>query len=86
MATNNTQSNRVRKTVNDLVMAEMFLFQATIESATVIGDGITQLIAANDSEQEEPSDSLSDVLQRIKDDALEPYTSRYQYFKEMISS
>ena len=29
--------------VNDLVMAEMFLVQATIESAAAIGDGINEL-------------------------------------------
>ena len=76
--------NRVRRTVNDLVMAEMFLLQATIESATAIGDGINELgkkIAAND-EKHSPWDTISSVLQRTADEALEPYTSRFKYLRD----
>jgi hypothetical protein len=83
------QNNRVRKTVNDLVMAEMFLLQATIESATVIGDGISELSKQIGTSAEEDSSfqsSITAVLQRIADDAMEPYTSRYQYFKKMVGS
>lgn len=78
----------MRKTVNDLVMAEMFLLQATIESANVIGDGISQIsrqIAADDEATQE-QDSIADTLQRIADQAVEPYTTRFKYFREMISS
>ena len=88
MQTNDTPDNRVRRTVNDLVMAEMFLLQATIESATAIGDGINELgkqIAAND-ENHSAWDTISSVLQRTADEALEPYTSRYKYFRKMISN
>ncbi|MFK7976569.1 MAG: hypothetical protein AB8C02_10555 [Halioglobus sp.] len=82
-------SNIVRKRVNDLVMAEVFLLQATIESANVIGDGISTLskqIAANDDAPENEKVSLADTLQRIADQAVEPYTTRFKFFREMISS
>jgi hypothetical protein len=80
---------RVRKTVNDVVMAEMFLLQATIESVAVIGDGISEIskqIATSDEDRSDSQDSISSVLQRIADDALEPYTSRYKYFRKMLDS
>ncbi|MFT4517817.1 MAG: hypothetical protein ACI9JM_000194 [Halioglobus sp.] len=89
MEAKDVQNNRVRKTVNDLVMAEMFLLQATIESATVIGDGISELSKQIGTSAEEDSSfqsSITAVLQRIADDAMEPYTSRYQYFKKMVGS
>lgn len=77
----------VRKTVNDLVMAEMFLLQATIESANVIGDGISQIsrqIAADD-ENVDAQDSIAETLQRIADQAVEPYTTRFKFFRDMVS-
>ena len=81
-------SSKMRKTVNDLVMAEMFLLQATIESVNAIGDGVSELrrqMAANDDVETE-SDSITGTLQRIADDAVEPYTTRFKFFRDMISS
>ena len=86
MQANEIQQSRVRRTVNDLVMAEMFLVQATIESAAVIGSGINELgrqISGSDEAPNSPWDSISTVLQRIADDALEPYTSRFRYLRKM---
>jgi hypothetical protein len=82
-------NNRVRRTVNDLVMAEMFLLQATIESATVIGEGIGELgkqITDSDETGQPSWNSLSKTLQQIGDDALEPYTARFKYFRDMIKT
>jgi len=70
------------------VMAEMFLLQATVESANAIGDGVSELrrqIAANDA-GEAQGDSVTDTLQRIADDAVEPYATRFRFFKDLISS
>jgi hypothetical protein len=89
MQANTATNNRVRKTVNDVVMAEMFLLQATIESVAVIGDGISEIgkqIASGDEDRSDSQDSISSVLQRIADEALEPYTSRYKYFRKMLDS
>ena len=89
MQANEIQSGRVRRTVNDLVMAEMFLVQATIESASAIGNGINELskqISQRDEPQNSPWDSISTVLQRIADEALEPYTSRFKYLRKVNDS
>ena len=89
MQTNEIPQSRARRTVNDLVLAEMFLVQATIESAAVIGDGISELskqISASDESSVSPWDSISTALQRISDEALEPYTSRFKYLRDMRNS
>ena len=88
MENSEMQSGRMRRTVNDLVMAEMFLVQATIESATAIGDGINELgkqVSQNVGDQERSWDSISGVLQRTADEALEPYTTRFRYLRDMLS-
>lgn len=87
MQNDGAQNGRVRRTVNDLVMAEMFLVQATIESATVIGDGISQLGKQMSTKEEKSDgswDAISSTLQDIADAAMEPYISRYSYFRKMI--
>ena len=83
-----TDNKRIRRTVNDLVMAEMFLVQATIESANAIGDGIAQLgkqiNTADEASNASTWDGISTVLQRTADEALEPYATRYRYFRKML--
>jgi hypothetical protein len=83
------QQSRVRRAVNDLVLAEMFLVQATIESATAISDGINELgkqISNREDTQSKPWEAISTVIARTADEALEPYTSRFKYLRELISS
>ena len=89
MQPQNAPQNRVRRTVNDLVVAEMFLVQATIESAAVIGDGFSELgkqISDSEETGQDSWESISSTLQRIADDALEPYTSRFSYFRDRFNS
>ena len=89
MQANDVQPSKVRRTVNDLVMAEMFLFQATIESATAIGGGFSELSKQISSASEEtgsPWNSISSVLRNTADEAVEPYTSRFKYLRDLISS
>jgi hypothetical protein len=85
MPSTHVPQSRVRRTVNDLVMAEMFLVQATIESAAVIGDGIAELGKQLRQGHDAANESIPALLQRIADDAVEPYTSRYQYFRDMLN-
>jgi hypothetical protein len=88
MQSDNVQPGRFRRTVNDLVMAEMFLVQATIESATAIGDGISplsrQLTAADGDDV--PQEPLASLLQRTADEAVEPYTSRVRVLLRLRDS
>ena len=76
----------LRRTVDDLIIAELFMVQATIESATALGDGLSSLgrqLAGNEEPGETPADSLGKSLQRIADSALEPYTSRFRYLRDL---
>ena len=80
---------RVRRTVNDLVMAEMFLVQATIESAAAIGGGLDELgrqLSEADERESSPWESITGVLQRTADEAIEPYTTRFRYLLDIIGS
>jgi len=85
MQARENHEGRVRRTVNDLVMAEMFLLQATIESVAVIGDGIGELgrKMSGDAWDEAEQDSVPGILQRIADDAVAPYTSRFRYLRDL---
>ncbi len=86
MQTDDAQTGRFRRTVNDLVMAEMFLVQATIESATAIGDGLSQLgrqLSSSDEDRESPWDAISTILRSTADDAVEPYTTRFRYLRDI---
>ena len=88
MQGHNEPQGRVRRTVNELVIAEMFLVQATIESASIIGDGFSELgrtLSEGEDAGEGSRDSISSVLQRIADEAMEPYTSRFRYFKDLVN-
>lgn len=85
MRNNNTPNSLVRQTVDDLIIAELFLVQATIESATAIGDGLSalgrQITTANEIGTA-PAATIGRTLQRIADNALEPYSSRFKYLMD----
>jgi hypothetical protein len=86
MADNNTSQNLLRQTVDDLIIAELFFVQATIESASAIGDGLSALgrqITTADEAGAAPADTIGQTLQRIADSALEPYSSRFKYLREL---
>ena len=84
MEQDNRQPTRVRRTMNDLVMAEMFLLQATLESAAAISDGLSALSKEWSGDEEQPG-GIPGVLARTADEAVEPYTTRYRYFRDMIA-
>jgi hypothetical protein len=89
MQTNEIAPGRVRRTVDDLILAEMFLVQATLESASAISDGLDELsrqVANNSEDQRSLWGSIRTVLQRTAGDALEPYTSRFKYLREIAGS
>lgn len=80
--------SRVSRAVSDFVIAEMFLVQATIESANVIGDGLNELgkqfyWSEDDTPPKEP---IKNVLIRTKDEIVESYASRFNYLRKLIDS
>ncbi len=82
-----TQS-KMRRTMNDIIVAEMFLLQATIESANVIGDSISELgkqfyWSDQDTPPQEP---MKNVLLRTRDEVVDSYSSRFNYLRKLIDS
>lgn len=73
----NTLSSRAGRALNDLVMAELFLVQATIESATALGDGISEM-------RDQPREELPALLKRTRSQVTEPYVTRFKYLRELI--
>ena len=81
--TDNSIRNRAGRAISDLVMAELFLVQATIESASALGDGINGLrehLAA-----EEPEEDFRSFLERTREQLVEPYSTRFKYLRDMVN-
>ncbi|MEM8659841.1 MAG: hypothetical protein AAGF35_03050 [Pseudomonadota bacterium] len=89
MSTNTNSSDRsndrLRDTVDTLILSEVFLMQASIESAAAIGNGLSSLgkKLVTSAGAVYPEDSLSNTLQHIADEAVEPYKSRFQYLRSL---
>jgi hypothetical protein len=89
MDTNNETQGRLRRTVDELIIAEMFLVQATIESVTALGDGLSALgrqLKSGDENGTAPVDSIGKTLRQIADDAREPYSVRFSYLRDLINT
>ena len=61
MQTNTPTPGLLRRTIDDLIVAEMFLVQATIESATAIGDGLS-ILGTPDHLSELPGATPADTI------------------------
>jgi hypothetical protein len=75
----------ILRTVSDVVIAEIFLVQATLESANVIGEGISELgkqIYWSDQDTP-PKEPIKAVLQRTRDEVVESYSSRFNYLRTL---
>jgi hypothetical protein len=83
--TDNSIRNRAGRAIGDLVMAEVFLVQATIESASALSDGFSELrdhLYWDDAESK-PKEELSAFLKRTREQVVEPYSTRFKYLREM---
>jgi hypothetical protein len=66
----------------------MFLVQATIESANVIGDSISELgkqLYWSDQDTP-PQEPMKTVLLRTRDEVVASYSSRFNYLRKLIDS
>jgi len=84
MGSNGVNNGLLRRTVDDLIIAEMFLVQATIESATAISEGLSALgrrITTSDESGQAPADSIGEALQQLATSVVEPYASRFRYLR-----
>lgn len=76
----------LQRAVANLVVAEMLLLHATVESMSVIGSGVRQLgrhLMAASSDPDQPVGSIATLLQTTADRALEPYSTRLSYLWHM---
>lgn len=88
METNTSSPSRLRRAVDDLIIAEMFLVQATIESASAMSDGLSLLgrqITSGDDSSAAPANSIAETLQGIAAEMTEPYTSRFRYLRNLVA-
>jgi hypothetical protein len=86
MNTQQAEPGRTRQLFGDIVMAEMFMVQATIESATAIGSGLSALGKQFDSSNDntDTKETFGSVIQRTADEAIEPYTTRFKYLRQLM--
>ncbi|MEH6593832.1 MAG: hypothetical protein V7746_26430 [Halioglobus sp.] len=87
-ADNIAPQSKMRRAFGDIVVAEMFLVQATVESASVITEGITELgkqfyWSDNDNPPDEP---IKTVLLRTRDEVVDAYSSRFNYLRKLMDS
>ncbi len=85
MQADEARPSRVRRSVNDLILAEMFLVQATIESAAAISDGISELgrqFSEAGNDQGRAWDTIPGLLRQTADEAVEPYATRFKYLRD----
>ncbi len=76
----------LQRAVADLVVAEMLLLHATVESMSIIGNGMRQLgrhLMAAPSDPDQPVGSIAALLQTTADRALEPYSTRLSYLRQL---
>ena len=79
--------SRLRRTVDELIIAEMFLVYATIESAAAISDGLGLLgrqLTTSEQPGDTPADSLRNTLKKVAGEAAEPYSSRFNYLRDHL--
>jgi hypothetical protein len=79
--------SRSSRAISELVMAEIFFIQATIESATALGDGLGNLrrrLGARDAPAGSDSEeTLSEVLKRTRHELVQPYSERIEMFRKL---
>ena len=80
--------SKVRRAVSDIVIAEMLLVQATIESASLIGECISELGAQTDGRENgvATAEPIRSILLRTRDDVVDSYTSRFSYLRKLSDS
>lgn len=84
-ATSPSIKTRAERAFNDLVVAELFMVQATIESAILLGDGISEIrdhLTAEDAS--DSTEELSAVIKRNSEKVIEPYSARIKELRELF--
>ncbi len=84
-----TQANNIRgragRALDDIVIAELFLVQATIESASILSDGINNLREQLSKDGADKTEDFRGFLKKTGEQLVEPYSTRFKYFKEIVN-
>ena len=80
--------SKVHRAVSDIVIAEMMLVQATIESASLIGDCLSELSLQVDGRENgvATAEPIRNILLRTRDDVIDSYASRFSYLRKLSDS
>jgi hypothetical protein len=80
--------SKMRRAVGDIVVAQMMLVQATIESASLIGECISELGAPTDGREDAvvTAQPIRNTLLRTRDDVIDSYASRFSYLRKLSDS
>lgn len=87
-STQTESQSRVHRAVSDIVVAEMMLVQATIESASLIGECISELGAQTDAPEKGVAarKPIKNILLRTRDEVVDTYASRFSYLRKLSDS
>jgi len=79
---------KIHRVVGDIVIAEMMLIQATIESASLIGECISELGAQTDAGEKGVATRkpIKTILLRTRDEVVDTYASRFSYLRKSSNS
>jgi hypothetical protein len=82
----NTLRGRAGRAISDLVMAELFLVQATIESASILGESITDYRErrGQDGVKDDSALELRDFLKQTGEQLVEPYSARFRILRKLV--
>jgi hypothetical protein len=69
---------RAERAISELLVAEIFLVQATIEGANALGDGFDEARRAFDENRD-----LGQVLKDTRQAVVQPFRERYDFFRRM---
>lgn len=73
--------SRVQHALSDLIIAEMFFMQATLESAGAISNALSELGEPRDRQR-----PMADLLWDTADQAIDAYTSRFRLLRQLRDS
>ena len=83
-AVRTAELSRSGRAISELVMAEIFFVQASIESATALGDGLGALRRRFAADDEKTSrETIGEVLKRTRHEMAQPYSERLEMFRKL---
>jgi hypothetical protein len=78
----NSFRSRAGRAISDLVTAELFLVQATIESASILSESISEY--REDQAKDAATLEFREFLRQTGEQLVEPYSARFRYLRDMV--